>query len=42
MRDRLTHHYFEVELDVLWATITVRAPLFEVLAGEPPQPAADR
>jgi uncharacterized protein with HEPN domain len=25
-RDRLTHHYFEVDLDVLWTTITESLP----------------
>ncbi|MGF1647236.1 MAG: HepT-like ribonuclease domain-containing protein [Kineosporiaceae bacterium] len=23
MRDRLTHHYFDINLDVLWQTVTV-------------------
>lgn len=32
MRDRLTHHYFDVDLDVLWATITEDFPrLLDVL-----------
>jgi len=26
MRDRLVHHYFDVDLDVLWATVTVDLP----------------
>jgi uncharacterized protein with HEPN domain len=39
MRDRLTHHYFDVDLDVLWATITEDLPLLiDVLPDEPPQP----
>ena len=25
-RDRLTHHYFEVDLEVLWTTITESLP----------------
>lgn len=25
-RDRLTHHYFEVNLDVLWSTVTESLP----------------
>jgi len=23
MRDRLVHHYFDIDLDVLWATVTI-------------------
>jgi uncharacterized protein with HEPN domain len=26
MRDRLVHHYFDIDLDVLWATITHDLP----------------
>lgn len=26
MRDRLTHHYFDIDLDVLWSTITIELP----------------
>ena len=26
MRDRLVHHYFDIDLDVLWATITDDLP----------------
>lgn len=26
MRDRLVHHYFDVDLDVLWATVTQDLP----------------
>ena len=26
MRDRLVHHYFDVDLDVLWATVTEDLP----------------
>jgi uncharacterized protein with HEPN domain len=26
MRDRLVHHYFDIDLDVLWATITDDIP----------------
>ncbi|MGH3929280.1 MAG: HepT-like ribonuclease domain-containing protein [Pseudonocardiaceae bacterium] len=25
-RDRLTHHYFEIDLDVLWQTVTADLP----------------
>jgi uncharacterized protein with HEPN domain len=39
MRDRLTHHYFDVDLDVLWATI---AKDFPPLPDEPPRPGAHR
>jgi uncharacterized protein with HEPN domain len=30
-RDRLTHHYFDINLDVLWSTVT--ADLLALLAG---------
>lgn len=26
MRDRLVHHYFDINLDVLWSTVTVDLP----------------
>ena len=26
MRDRLVHHYFDLDLDVLWATVTEDLP----------------
>ncbi|WP_207223625.1 DUF86 domain-containing protein [Pseudonocardia sediminis] len=26
MRDRLVHHYFDIDRDVLWATVTVDLP----------------
>jgi uncharacterized protein with HEPN domain len=26
MRDRLVHHYFDIDLDVLWSTIVVDLP----------------
>ena len=26
MRDRLVHHYFDIDLDVLWATVTEDLP----------------
>jgi uncharacterized protein with HEPN domain len=26
MRDRLVHHYFDINLDVLWQTVTVDLP----------------
>ncbi|WP_370325101.1 DUF86 domain-containing protein [Euzebya sp.] len=26
MRDRLIHHYFDIDLDILWATITEDLP----------------
>ncbi len=31
MRDRLVHHYFDIDLDILWATVTIDLP--EILAG---------
>lgn len=33
MRDRLVHHYFDIDLDVLWATTQHDLP--ELLAGLP-------
>jgi len=33
MRDRLVHHYFDIDLDVLWSTIVVDLPaLLDALA----------
>ncbi|MGH9896637.1 MAG: HepT-like ribonuclease domain-containing protein [bacterium] len=26
MRDRLVHHYFDIDLDILWATVTEDLP----------------
>jgi uncharacterized protein with HEPN domain len=35
MRDRLVHHYFDVDLDVLWATVTHDLPaLLEALGPD--------
>lgn len=35
MRDRLVHHYFAIDLDVLWATIMDDLPdLLASLPGE--------
>ena len=35
MRDRLVHHYFDVDLDVLWATVTQDLPaMLEVLGPD--------
>jgi uncharacterized protein with HEPN domain len=43
MRDRLTHHYLDVDLDVLWATVTEDFPLLlDVLPDEVPRADADR
>jgi len=36
MRDRLVHHYFDIDLDVLWATITDDLPA--LLSALPPLP----
>lgn len=36
MRDRLVHHYFDINLDVLWRTVTLELPaLLDALAGRP-------
>jgi uncharacterized protein with HEPN domain len=38
MRDRLVHHYFDIDLDVLWSTVNVDLPgLLDVV----PRPASD-
>jgi len=40
MRDRLVHHYFDIDLDVLWATITTDLPaLLSSLPHEDDRPA---
>jgi uncharacterized protein with HEPN domain len=33
MRDRLVHHYFDVDLDVLWATVTEDLPTLLDVVG---------
>jgi uncharacterized protein with HEPN domain len=35
MRDRLTHHYFDINLDVLWTTITDDLPKLLAALPEP-------
>lgn len=35
MRDRLVHHYFDIDLDVLWATINEDLPALLAALGEP-------
>lgn len=37
MRDRLVHHYFDIDLDVLWSTIQVDLPALLGLIP-PPEP----
>lgn len=39
MRDRLVHHYFDINLDVLWQTITTDLP--DMLAALPAQDELD-
>lgn len=37
MRDRLVHHYFDIDLDVLWSTVTADLPaLLEQLQDRRP------
>jgi uncharacterized protein with HEPN domain len=38
MRDRLIHHYFDIDLDVLWSTVQHDLPalLAELARSEPP------
>lgn len=38
-RDRLVHHYFDIDLDVLWATVTEDLPA--LLAAVPPSTSDD-
>lgn len=40
MRDRLVHHYFDINLDVLWSTVTEDLP--RLLAALPDDLIADR
>jgi uncharacterized protein with HEPN domain len=40
MRDPLIHHYFDINLDILWRTITEDLP--QLLAALPPEDEADR
>ena len=40
MRDRLVHHYFDINLDVLWQTITEDLP--QMLAALPSEDELDR
>lgn len=35
MRDRLVHHYFDIDLDVLWATIGEDLPALLAALDEP-------
>jgi uncharacterized protein with HEPN domain len=35
MRDRLVHHYFDINVDVLWATVTQDLPALLEALGEP-------
>jgi len=37
MRDRLVHHYFDIDLDVLWSTIQVDLPALLAVIP-PPEP----
>ncbi|MBA3282959.1 MAG: DUF86 domain-containing protein [Acidimicrobiia bacterium] len=38
MRDRLVHHYFDIDLDVLWSTIQVDLPaLLAVIPSPEPE-----
>ena len=36
MRDRLVHHYFDIDLDVLWATVTIDLPAVLTALGPAP------
>jgi uncharacterized protein with HEPN domain len=35
MRDRLVHHYFDIDLDILWSTVTTDLPaILDALRGD--------
>ena len=34
MRDRLIHHYFDIDLDILWVTVTEDLPRLISLLGD--------
>ncbi len=36
LRDRLVHHYFDIDLDILWATVTEDLPALVDLLPDPP------
>lgn len=36
MRDRLVHHYFDINLDILWSTVTVDLPALLKVVPRPP------
>lgn len=38
MRDRLVHHYFNIDLDVLWSTVTEDIPALLEALGDPDSP----
>jgi uncharacterized protein with HEPN domain len=38
MRDRLVHHYFDINLDVLWSTVTEDLPAFLEQVPRPDEP----
>jgi uncharacterized protein with HEPN domain len=37
MRDRLVHHYFDINLDILWSTVTVDLPALLKVVPRPPE-----
>jgi uncharacterized protein with HEPN domain len=41
MRDRLVHHYFDINLDVLWSTVTVDLPALLEIVPRPEPAEAD-
>ncbi|HYI62267.1 MAG TPA: HepT-like ribonuclease domain-containing protein [Acidimicrobiales bacterium] len=36
MRDRLVHHYFDIDLDVLWSTVMIDLPALLAVIPRPP------
>lgn len=38
MRDRLIHHYFDINLDILWTTVTVDLPDLLKVVPHPDRP----
>ncbi|KAA0232239.1 MAG: hypothetical protein JJLCMIEE_02810 [Acidimicrobiales bacterium] len=41
MRDRLVHHYFDIDLEILWKTVTEDLPALLRVVPRPPVSGAD-
>ncbi len=43
MRDRLVHHYFDIDLEILWRTVTEDLPnLVDTISGTAPGDPSER